>query len=62
MKSLVYHQARDDFAKWADGALGDEELAAHLRKLAHRQLQGEALREALLQRVANHHLELQALR
>ena len=62
MKSLAYHQARDDFAKWADGTLGDEELAAHLRKLAHRQLQGEALREALLQRVANHHLELQALR
>ena len=62
VKSLAYHQAREDFAKWADGALGDEELAAHLRKLAHRQLQGEGLRAALLQRVANHYLELQALR
>ena len=62
VKSLAYHQAREDFAKWADSALGDEELAAHLRKLAHRQLQGEGLRAALLQRVANHYLELQALR
>ena len=61
-KSLVYHQERNDFAKWAQGALSDEELAAHLRKLAHRQLQGEALREALSQRMANHYQELQALR
>jgi hypothetical protein len=62
IKSLSYHQARNDFAKWAEDALGDEGLAGHLRKLAHRQLQGEALREALLQRVANHHQELQSLR
>jgi hypothetical protein len=62
LKSLAYHQKRDDFAKWAEGALGDSELAAHLHKLAHRKLHGEALREALLQRVASHYQELQALR
>ena len=62
LKSLAYHETRDDFAQWAEGALGDNELAAHLRKLAHRKLQGEALREALLQRVASHHQELQAMR
>jgi hydroxymethylpyrimidine pyrophosphatase-like HAD family hydrolase len=62
LKSLAYHQARDDFAKWAEGALGDSGLAAHLHKLAHRKLHGEALREALLQRVASHYQELQALR
>lgn len=31
----------------------DEELAAQVRKLAHRQLQGETLREALSQRMMN---------
>lgn len=56
--SLVYHQARDDFATWVEGALGDAELAAHLRKLAHRQLEGETLRRALQQRVAAHYAEL----
>jgi hypothetical protein len=42
--------------------LGDRILADHLRKLAQRPLQGEALREALLQRVATHYEELRALR
>ena len=55
---LKYHQARGDFAAWAEGALGDAELAAHLRKLAHRPLKGETLRMALQQRVAVHYAEL----
>ncbi len=58
IESLSYHQARDDFAAWAEGALGDAELAAHLRKLAHRQLTGESLRKALLRCVARHYAEL----
>jgi hypothetical protein len=37
-------------------------LADHLRKLAQRSLEGEALHEALLQRVATHYEELHALR
>jgi hydroxymethylpyrimidine pyrophosphatase-like HAD family hydrolase len=59
---LTYHDARGDFAAWAEGALGDGELAAHLRKLSHRSLPGEMLRAALLQRVATRYRELQALR
>jgi hydroxymethylpyrimidine pyrophosphatase-like HAD family hydrolase len=62
VESLAYHQARGDFAAWVGGALGHSELAAHLRKLAHRPLKGEALREALLQRVAACYQELQAIR
>lgn len=62
LKSLEYHQGRDDYAKWAEGAFGDGELASHLRKISRRQLQGEALREALSQRVAVHYQELQMLR
>lgn len=59
---LAYHQARGDFAAWVRGALGDGILAAHLDKLGHRPLEGEGLREALLQRVAAHYAELHALR
>ncbi|HXF61919.1 MAG TPA: DUF5752 family protein [Caldilineaceae bacterium] len=61
--SLAYHQRRGDFAKWARGALGDEILAAHLEKLAHRnEMAGETLRQALLQRVTDRYLELNAAR
>ena len=58
IESLTYHQNRDDFAAWAEGALGDVELAAQLRKLAHRQLTGETLRKTLLQCVTTHYAEL----
>jgi hydroxymethylpyrimidine pyrophosphatase-like HAD family hydrolase len=58
IESLTYHQARDDFASWVDSSLGDRVLAAHLRKLAQRSLEGEALHEALLRRVADHYEEL----
>jgi hypothetical protein len=61
-ESLAYHQTRGDFARWVEKALGDGILADHLRKLAQRPLEGEALREALLQRVATHYEELHALR
>ncbi len=62
IESLAYHQSRGDFAAWAAGALGDSLLAGHLHKLGHRSLEGEALREALLQRVASHYADLHALR
>ncbi|WP_456379362.1 DUF5752 family protein [Thiolapillus sp.] len=55
VESLVYHQRRNDFAAWVEGALGDAELAAQLRKLAHRQLTGETLRKTLLHCVAAHY-------
>jgi hydroxymethylpyrimidine pyrophosphatase-like HAD family hydrolase len=62
LESLAYHQARGDFARWVGTSLGDAGLADHLRKLAQRPLEGEALRKALAQRVASHYEELQALR
>jgi len=62
IESLAYHQGRGDFAKWAKSGLGDGILADHLRKLAQRSLVGEALREALVQRVASHYEELHAAR
>ncbi len=58
--SLVFHQARGDFAAWASGALGDDVLAGHLYNLAQRPLEPEALREALLQYVAMRYAELHA--
>jgi hydroxymethylpyrimidine pyrophosphatase-like HAD family hydrolase len=62
IESLAYHQARGDFARWVRSGLGDGILADHLRKLAQRSLEGEALREALVQRVAAHYEELHATR
>jgi hypothetical protein len=61
IESLTYHHARGDFVRWVDGALGDGILAAHLQKLAKRPLESEALREALVQRVAAHCEELRTL-
>jgi len=58
IESLAYHEARSDFVAWVEGALGDAELAAHLRKLAHRRLEGETLRTALQQRLSAHYAEL----
>ena len=63
LASLAYHQARGDFAKWVNRTLNDEILATHLDKLAHRRgLSGEALRQALIQRVTSRYMELHALR
>ncbi len=61
LESLEYHDSRQDFERWAEGALGDAELAARLRQLSHRQVKGEHLREALQQTVAAHYEELKAL-
>ena len=62
IESLAYHQARGDFAAWVDDVLGDRVLADHLRKLGQRSLEGEGLRQALLQRVTEHYEELHASR
>jgi len=62
IESLAYHQARGDFGRWVETALGDRILADQLRKLAQRSLAGETLREALVQRAATHYEELHALR
>jgi hypothetical protein len=62
LDSLEYHDRRQDFVRWALHALGDEGLAARLRKVANRQLKGEELRAALQQMVSDHYEELNALR
>jgi hypothetical protein len=62
IESLAFHQSRGDFVAWVEGTLSDQVLADHLRKLAQRSLEGEALRKALLQRVKAHYQELHALR
>lgn len=62
LASLEYHDGREDFSEWVETALGDVDLAAHLRKLSHRELHGETLREALRQTVAARYEELNGLR
>lgn len=62
VESLEYHDARQDFAQWAEGTLGDAELAGALRKLSNRRLTGKDLQEAIRQTVAAHYAELEARR
>lgn len=62
LASLEYHDGREDFSEWVETALGDVDLAARLRKLSHRELHGETLREALRQTVAARYEELNGLR
>ncbi len=62
IESLEWHDRRQDFSHWVEESLGDTGLAARLRKVSHRNLDGEELREALRQTVATHYEELNALR
>ena len=62
IESLAYHQARGDFPTWVEDALGDAILAGQLRKLAHRALEGNALREALVQCISAYCAELKGPR
>ena len=61
-ESLEYHDRRQDFVRWAEETLGDAGLAARLRKISNRQLNGEELREALKKTVGFHYEDLNALR
>lgn len=56
--SLDYHGPRGDPATSVTGALGDEGLSMHLRKLAQRPLGGAELRHAHVQRVEHRYEEL----
>ncbi len=62
LEALEYHDRREDFAKWADGTLGDRGLASRLHKLANRHYEGEELRQALYQVVSTHYEEIRQLR
>lgn len=59
--SIRYHLERRDFERWLRGILHDDELARRLRKIRHRDLQGEALRQALLEVVSDRYEELDSL-
>jgi hydroxymethylpyrimidine pyrophosphatase-like HAD family hydrolase len=45
--SIDYHLYRGDFERWLREVLHDEDLARQLRRLAHRELHGEELRDEL---------------
>jgi hydroxymethylpyrimidine pyrophosphatase-like HAD family hydrolase len=62
IESLEYHDRRQDFARWVNGALGDADLAARLQKISNRQLHDDELREALHQTVMARYQEMNALR
>ena len=59
--SLQYHLQRGDFEHWLQDVFHDSELVSNLRKIARRDLQGEELREALLEVVIDRYEELNRL-
>jgi hypothetical protein len=61
LESLVFHHSRGDFSAWAASSLGDDVLAAQLDKLTRRSLQGDALREAILNRASARYGEISLL-
>lgn len=61
VSSLQHHLQREDFARWLQDVLHDGELARRVRKVGNHDLQGEALRQALLEVVANRYEELDSL-
>ncbi|MFN8498698.1 MAG: DUF5752 family protein [Anaerolineae bacterium] len=58
--SLRYHLRNGDFVRWLTDVLHDEELARRVQKVAHRNLDGEDLRQALLEVVINRYEELES--
>jgi hydroxymethylpyrimidine pyrophosphatase-like HAD family hydrolase/CheY-like chemotaxis protein len=61
LDSLQYHQSHGDFEHWIQDTLGDSDLAHHVHKLDHRQLEGEGLRQSLLELVIQRYVELENL-
>ncbi|MGA7964990.1 MAG: DUF87 domain-containing protein, partial [Gammaproteobacteria bacterium] len=59
--TLRYHLERDDFYRWINDVIHDKELARRLRKLTHRPLKDEELRNALVDTVSDRYLELESL-
>jgi hydroxymethylpyrimidine pyrophosphatase-like HAD family hydrolase/CheY-like chemotaxis protein len=61
LDSLLYHHNRGDFERWMSEVLGDSELARQMRKLEGRDLDGDTLRQTLLELVIHRYDELENL-
>ena len=59
--TLQYHLERQDFERWLKEVLHDKELAHRLRKVRHRHIERQQLREALVTVVADRYEELESL-
>lgn len=61
VRTLRYHLDRGDFYRWVNDIIHDRELARRLRKLTHRPLKDDELRNALSETVSDRYLELESL-
>jgi hypothetical protein len=59
--SLQYHLRRGDFERWLQDVLHDDELARRVHKIGSRNLEGAAMRQALLGAVIERYEELDSL-
>lgn len=61
ISSLGYHLQRGDFERWLRDVLHDDELAHRVQKIANRNLQGDVMRQTLLETVIERYEELDNL-
>ena len=61
VESLQYHLQRGDFERWLQGVFHDSELISRMRKISRRDIQGEALRQTLIEVVIDRYKELSSL-
>jgi hypothetical protein len=61
VSTLEYHLQRGDFEQWVRGVLRDDELARRMHKIIDRGLEGQELRQALLEMVIVRYEELDNL-
>jgi hydroxymethylpyrimidine pyrophosphatase-like HAD family hydrolase len=61
LDSMHSHLQRRDFENWLREVLHDDDLADQIRKIRHRKLEGETLRDAMTQVVAARYDELDSM-
>jgi alpha-amylase len=60
VKSVEFHNAREDFERWVEKSLGDETLTARLKKVRLSKLKGEPLAKAIIKVIRERFDELSA--
>jgi alpha-amylase len=61
LKSIEFHNQRDDFSNWVKNSLKDKKLYKDLKKIRKQKINGEDLRTEILKKVAKRFIELKHL-
>jgi len=58
LRSIEFHNKRDDFSSWAKYSLKDVKLCIDLKKIREQKICGEALRAEIYNKITNRFNEL----